>query len=53
MSIQKVGMRPFALMRRLDRRYKMDCIQLSYAESSFGEFEMTEMNRIKRPTKKA
>ena len=53
MSIQKIGMSPFAFMRRLDRRYKMDRIQLSYTESGFGEFEMPEMNRIKRPTKKA
>ncbi len=50
MSIQKVGMRPFALVRRLNRSHKMNRIQPGDMKSRFSEFEMSEMNRIKRPT---
>ena len=50
MAVQKIRMRLFALVRRLNRSHEMNRIQPGYVESRFGEFEMSEMNRIKRPT---
>ena len=50
MSIQKVGLRLFALVRWINRSHKMNRIQPGNMQSRLGEFEMPEMNRIKRPT---
>jgi hypothetical protein len=49
MPIQKIGVSFFALVGWLNRSHKVDRIELCYAESRFGEFEMPEMNGIKRP----